>query len=74
MHGNVFEWCQDWYARYGSDKALSDPMGPQLGKSRVMRGGAFGGHPSNVRSAVRYSVKPVYRDSAAGFRVVRTYD
>jgi len=73
MHGNVFEWCQDWYARYGSETALSDPAGPQLGTSRVLRGGAFGGNPSNVRSAVRYSVTPAYRHNAAGFRVARTY-
>jgi len=73
MHGNVFEWCQDWYARYGSEKELSDPPGPRLGRSRVSRGGAYGGKPSNVRSAVRYFTRPDYRHSSSGFRVARTY-
>ena len=40
MHGNVREWCENWYGDY-SGKALTDPKGPDTGTFRVLRGGSF---------------------------------
>jgi len=52
MHGNVREWCSDWYATYPRD-SQTDPVGPVNGRSRVIRGGGWYGQPSHSRSAVR---------------------
>ena len=77
MHGNVSEWCQDWYALYGNEKVVSDPTGPASGDSiaphRVLRGGAFNLQPKCGRAADRYSNLPGYRDRNIGFRLARTY-
>jgi formylglycine-generating enzyme required for sulfatase activity len=74
MHGNVREWCQDWYAPYGSEKVVSDPMGPAQGKYRSLRGGAFNSQPKIVRSASRLiGLPPIAKRFNVGFRVVRTY-
>ena len=58
MHGNVWECCQDGYAPYDSEKALTDPMGPareQFGQFPVLRGGAFDCYAWTARSANRYN-------------------
>ena len=73
MHGNVWEWCQDW-AAYGSENELIDPTGPASGERRVLRGGSFDLLPMIVRSANRDNNRPVGRTSSAGFRVARTYN
>ena len=75
MHGNVYEWCQDWYAPYGSEKTLTDPMGPAQGeRSRVLRGGSVNLQPSLVRAALRVATLPAYRNYTTGFRPARTYN
>jgi sulfatase modifying factor 1 len=57
MHGNVWEWCADWYAAYPTN-ALTDPTGPRDGRRRVIRGGGWGATAEDCRSANRYRFKP----------------
>ncbi len=73
MHENMFEWCQDWYASYGSEKVVSDPTGPAQGDWRVLRGGSWQVYAFSSRSAFRYYYRPDSRINAIGFRVARTY-
>jgi formylglycine-generating enzyme required for sulfatase activity len=73
MHGNVYEWCQDRYGPYGSEKGVIDPLGSTQGIHRVLRGGAFNYPPKKARSANRNNFQPDYRSSDFGFRVARPY-
>ncbi|MDR1858772.1 MAG: formylglycine-generating enzyme family protein [Treponema sp.] len=70
MHGNVLEWCWDWYGAYPS-AAQADPSGPVSGSYRVSRGGSWYGSGQYLRSAWRYYSLPGYRLSYFGFRLVR---
>lgn len=69
VHGNVAEWCQDWYAPYGAG-TVTDPQGPATGTWRITRGGGLNGSPSDCRSAARNYAPPNTGFYAIGFRVV----
>ena len=71
MHGNVWEWCQDWKGDYPTG-SVTDPEGPSSGEFRVDRGGGWDYGAGNCRSADRFGDAPDSRDNVIGFRLART--
>lgn len=73
VHGNVWEWVQDWYSRsYYGDSESTDPSGPATGSNRVLRGGSWYDDARGVRSAYRNNYSPDFRFYEIGFRLART--
>jgi RNA polymerase sigma factor (sigma-70 family) len=74
MHGNVLQWCQDWYGAY-PENHVTDPLGPPkglggaFGEARVLRGGSHGEQPWALRSAYRDALEPDNTTGDCGFRV-----
>ena len=70
MHGNVWEWVQDWYGDYDTSR-VKDPIGPKKGVTRVRRGGGWSSQWHDLRSANRAFSHPSNRIKITGFRLVR---
>jgi formylglycine-generating enzyme required for sulfatase activity len=68
MHGNVWEWCADWFGPYSGGRQI-DPRGPSSGTIRIVRGGSYGEKPVDSRSAFRAGFKPERQGNSVGFRV-----
>ena len=70
MHGNVWQWCQDWYKKdYYTDSPEDDPKGPDSGTVRVLRGGCWGDAGAGCRAARRGWFEPGNCGADIGVRV-----
>ncbi|MBN2431482.1 MAG: SUMF1/EgtB/PvdO family nonheme iron enzyme, partial [Acidobacteria bacterium] len=72
VHGNVWEWCWDWYAAYPAGPVTDYRGGSD--SSRVIRGGAWDSYARDCRSANRFRSYPDYRYDYGGFRLCRSAD
>ncbi len=70
MHGNIAEWCLDWYGPYPEGPVI-DPTGPEAGDVKVYRGGSWSSRAADCRSAHRGFFAPGKPNYSIGFRVVR---
>ena len=72
MHGNMCEWCEDWYDYDYPARTGIDPKGPATGEIRVLRGGGFLGDVPTARSSNRAGFLPSSGSGIVGFRLART--
>lgn len=73
MSGNVWEWCQDWYGgEYYQNSSGDNPLGPDSGSIKVVRGGSFDFYANSSRVSYRSGLEPGTRVGNVGFRLVRT--
>ena len=73
MHGNVWEWCQEWYGDY-QKVSIKDPEGSSNGEHRVLRGGSWFYHAGSCRAGLRFRDAPDVRDDSCGFRLLLPLD
>jgi sulfatase modifying factor 1 len=71
MHGNLWEWCEDWSGVYPAG-SVTDPKGPAMGNRRVLRGGSFSNYESLARSSYRNVITPTDRGDVGGLRLAKT--
>ncbi len=72
MHGNVMEWCWDWFDdEYYENSPPTDPLGPESGSNKVYRSGSWVHDAEYCRSAFRSFMEPSYRNIVIGFRILR---
>jgi len=69
MHGNVWEWCQDWLTQYSADPQ-TNPKGASHGNLHIGRGGSWKNTAQRCRSAYRYGRGPTHKSNVLGFRLV----